>query len=138
MPAGLSNVHFLKLTLTDDGGQTVSDNFYWLSKEYDFTDLNKLPRVTLDGACEYTAQGEETVARVKLKNPSETLAFSVHLAVLKGDGGDEVTPTYWEPNYFSLLPGEERIVTATFATRELGETKPVVVVDGYNVARKNL
>jgi hypothetical protein len=32
----------------------------------------------------------------------------VHLKITRGEGGEEVVPIYWEDNYFSLLPGEQR------------------------------
>jgi exo-1,4-beta-D-glucosaminidase len=44
-------------------------------------------------------------------------------------GGDEVLPVIWEDNYFSLLPGETRRVTATYRSPE----KTVVEVEGWNV-----
>jgi exo-1,4-beta-D-glucosaminidase len=39
----------------------------------------------------------------------------------------------WQDNYFSLLPGEKREITATYP--ELPRySKPVVQVEGWNVA----
>jgi exo-1,4-beta-D-glucosaminidase len=40
----------------------------------------------------------------------------------------------WEDNYFALLPGEKRTVTATYHAADLGKGKPVVQVDGWNVS----
>jgi exo-1,4-beta-D-glucosaminidase len=40
----------------------------------------------------------------------------------------------WEDNYVTLMPGESREVVATFAAKDLGGAKPVVTVDGWNVA----
>ena len=42
---------------------------------------------------------------------------------------------FWEDNYLSLLPGETRVVTATYRKRDLGGAAPRVVVSGWNVAR---
>jgi len=39
-----------------------------------------------------------------------------------------------EDNYFALLPGEKRTVTATYHAANLGKGKPVVQVDGWNVS----
>jgi hypothetical protein len=61
----------------------------------------------------------------------------VHLEVNQGSGGAEVLPILWEDNYFSLLPGEKREVTATYQTKDLGGATPSVQVDGWNVTAKS-
>jgi len=43
-------------------------------------------------------------------------------------------PVFWEDNYFSLLPGESRIVKAKFSSHAAGGRQPAVIVDGWNVA----
>ena len=42
----------------------------------------------------------------------------------------------WEDNYFSLLPGEKREISATYKASELGAAKPTVEVSGWNVASR--
>jgi exo-1,4-beta-D-glucosaminidase len=54
----------------------------------------------------------------------------VHLKVRRETDGEEVLPVLWEDNYFPLLPGQTRTITATY--RALKE-KTVVEVDGWNV-----
>ena len=49
-----------------------------------------------------------------MKNPSASVAFQVHLRATKGKDGDDLVPIFWDDNYFSLLPGEEKSVTATY------------------------
>jgi exo-1,4-beta-D-glucosaminidase len=71
---------------------------------------------------------------VRVANPSDRLAFGVRLAVTKGEGGQEVLPSYWEDNYISLLPGERRVLTANFSPEDLGESKPSIQITGWNVA----
>jgi len=53
--------------------------------------------------------------------------------VSKGNGGEEIVPVIWEDNYISLMPGEKRELTASYRTSELGNAKPVVEVNGWNV-----
>jgi exo-1,4-beta-D-glucosaminidase len=57
----------------------------------------------------------------------------VHLRVTRGKGGEDITPIFWEDNYFSLLPGEKRTVTAKFDPAALDGKEAVVVLDGWNV-----
>ena len=153
---GLSKTYFLKLILMDPRGREISNNFYWLStvpdipgtqgyrpdrsfyihpkSVADFTALQDLPEVRLSVQTHFEKQGDETVAQVTLQNPSENLAFFVHLAITQGKGGKEVAPTFWEENYFSLLPGEKKEVQGTFSTASLGGTSPQIKVDGWNVS----
>ena len=153
-PADLSRLYFLKLTLEDQAGKLVSDNFYWLStvpeipgklnetrgsfsikprSVPDYTALNALPPVKVTVSNQFAREGDETVANVTVKNPSHHLAFAVHLAVTQGNGGNEIGPTYWQDNYFSLLPGEARTVQGRIATKHLEGAEPVLIVDGWNV-----
>jgi len=153
-PGDLSKLFFLKLTLEDKAGKPVSDNFYWLSTSPettgtmnrdwekfsiqprsvpDYRALEGLAPVKLSVAHQFVPQGKETVAKVTVTNPSGTLALAVHLAVTQGAGGHEIGPTYWQDNYFSLLPGERRTVEGRLATEHLESAPPVLVVDGWNV-----
>jgi exo-1,4-beta-D-glucosaminidase len=149
---GLSPVYFVALRLEDSAGKLVGSNFYWLSSKpetldwaktnwwmtptesyADFTALSTLPKVKLKVTDHTERQGEESITRVTLENPSKSLAFFVRLKVNKGAKGDEILPVVWEDNYISLMPGEKREVTAMYRTSELGAAKPSVEVTGWNV-----
>jgi exo-1,4-beta-D-glucosaminidase len=67
-------------------------------------------------------------------NPGNAIAFMVHLRVTRGKGGEDITPIFWDDNYFSLLPGEKRTVTAKFRHPSEVGPKPFLVVEGWNVA----
>ncbi|SPE29143.1 fragment of glycoside hydrolase family 2 protein [Candidatus Sulfopaludibacter sp. SbA6] len=68
-----------------------------------------------------------------MENSGSQLAFLVHLTVRKGPDGGDIQPVYWEDNYFELMPGENREVSATFQRKLLGGAKPQIKVDGWNV-----
>jgi exo-1,4-beta-D-glucosaminidase len=151
---GLSKTYFLRLQLNDAGGKPVSDNFYWLSTKADtlnwekqqdtvytpqaefgdLTGLNSLPQVKLIG----NTVLENGVAQVTVSNPDSAVAFMVHLRVTRGKGGEDLTPIFWEDNYFSLLPGEKRTVTVKFAPGSQEGKEAVVELDGWNVAPATL
>jgi exo-1,4-beta-D-glucosaminidase len=57
----------------------------------------------------------------------------VRLKLDKGAKGEEILPIVWEDNYFSLLPGEKREVTASYRSSEAGTAMPAVEVSGWNV-----
>jgi exo-1,4-beta-D-glucosaminidase len=144
-------VYFLVLRLADSSGKQVGANFYWLSTKpetldwakttwwmtptdsfADYTALSRLPKVKLNVTNRTENKGEESIAHVTLENPSKSLAFFVRLKLDKGPKGEEILPIIWGDNYFSLLPGEKREVTATYRSSEAG-TKPVLEVSGWNV-----
>jgi exo-1,4-beta-D-glucosaminidase len=77
--------------------------------------------------------GKGTVT-VKVKNPSNDVAFLVQMRLTKGKGGDDIVPIFWDDNYFSLLPGEEKTVTATYDPADTDGKPAVLEVEGYNIA----
>jgi exo-1,4-beta-D-glucosaminidase len=161
----LSRTYFLRLDLADASGKEVSSNLYWLSTQpdvldwdrstwyytptktfADFTALQGLPKVDLQATANSEIKADEGTSRVSVANPSADLAFFVHLKVEaeggrfygeEGGGGDnELLPVLWSDNYFSLLPGEKREITATYPKRSLRSGKPRVTVEGWNVIPK--
>ena len=97
-----------------------------------------------------TAQSQrgesESSTTVTLRNPGRTLAFAIRLKLEKAPSGccvsregptdAGVLPILWQDNYFPLLPGESRQVTATYKTKDLGRSALVVEVEGWNVKTK--
>lgn len=148
-----SDTYFVKLILSDKKGNDISDNFYWFStakgidekvyealkragldsKEYarvvDHTDLASLKKVDLDLDYKVINQGSNVLIKVTVKNPTKGLAFMNRLMVTKGENGEEVLPTIWSDNFFSLLPGEEKTLTAEFAELDLNGKTAIVVLD---------
>jgi hypothetical protein len=57
----------------------------------------------------------------------------VHPRVTRGKDGDDLTAIFWSDNYFSLLPGEKKTVTARFDSSSAEGASPELVVDGWNV-----
>jgi exo-1,4-beta-D-glucosaminidase len=152
---GLTPTYFLKLELHDAGGKLVSDNFYWLStkpdvldwakrsdtvytpqKEFgDLTGLNRLPEAKVAITKALHVSGGNSSFAVVVENKSNNVAFMVHPRLTRGKGGDDVTPIFWSDNYFSLMPGEKKAVTAKFDSASLQGAMPELVVEGWNVKR---
>jgi len=53
--------------------------------------------------------------KVTLKNTGTTIAFMVNLKVSEKESQQEILPSYWSDNYFSLLPGEKREIQLHFS-----------------------
>ncbi len=156
--SGLSRTYFVRLTLTDGSGKLVSSNFYWLSTQEDVHDwesstwfhtpnkafsdlkaLNELPRVQVQLSATSEVKGTDRITHVIVENPGNALAFSVHLKLVKVTRDPvmsrvEVLPVIWQDNYFELLPGEKREITATSGLVASGGGPRLVDVDGWNVA----
>jgi exo-1,4-beta-D-glucosaminidase len=152
---GLTMTFFVKLDLRNLRGKTVSSNFYWLSAKPDtldwahkqdtvytpqaefgdLTGLNSLPQVKLQTTAlvEQTAGAATGKAHVRVKNPSSSVAFQVRLRLANKKGDLDVVPVFWEDNYFSLLPGEERIISVSYDTANLQGAHPVIQVGGFNI-----
>jgi exo-1,4-beta-D-glucosaminidase len=110
----------------------------------DYTALNGLPRVNLDASAQYKKDGETSSTTITVHNPTSTVALAVHLTVNKfssgrvsreGEEDNEILPVLWQDNYFALLPGETRQITATYHVSEKSKTVPSVEIDGWNVNR---
>jgi exo-1,4-beta-D-glucosaminidase len=160
--SGLTAAYFLRLHLEEANGTPASSNFYWLSikpdlldwdnsvrlrtpskQDADFTSLMKLPKVSLRLSSRSEVKGEIGVMRVTVENPTRSLAFFVRLKLKDGlpeydeeqrFHDQEILPVAWEDNYFPLVPGEKREITATYHTKALAGAAPVVEVQGWNVA----
>jgi exo-1,4-beta-D-glucosaminidase len=149
----ISATYFLKLELHDASGKLVSDNFYWLSTRPDKLDwarkleevytpqsayadvggLNTLPPVNLAVRSSMSQEEKETVVHAFVENPSSSLAFMVHLRVARTNGAEDVVPIFWDDNYFSLLPGEKRELSARFGSAKTNGGSLTLAVDGWNV-----
>jgi exo-1,4-beta-D-glucosaminidase len=156
-PEGITPTYFLDLQLFSSSGELLSRNFYWLSSKPDVPDFSKtewyytplaefadfaalqdLPKARVKASMNVSNAANESAARVTVENSGSGLAFLVRLRLLKGQDGAEVLPVFFDDNYISLLPGEKREITVRVRKSDLGAAKPVLAVDGFNVAPMQL
>src|SRR5205807_326303 len=99
-------------------------------------------RVDLKVTSTSEVSGDDGMTHVTVENPSRSLAFAVHLRVMRpsrlreeeSDNNEtEILPVLWEDNYFALMPGEKRQVTATYRKADMGRGPLEVAVGGWNV-----
>ena len=159
---GLSSTYFVALRLADASGTLLSSNLYWLStrpdvldwdksvrlqtpskQHADYQSLRQLPRVELNVSSKSEVRGEVGTTQVTIMNSTKSIAFFIRLKLEDGlperdeeqkFHEKEVLPVLWQDNYFSLLPGEKREVTATYRAQDLSGTAPLVAVHGWNVS----
>jgi len=148
------NVCFLDLRLMDSKGHEIDNNFYWLSakkdmldydaklptwyyhtpaKQYaDFTALNHLPKVSVSADFSSKQRGEKRAFTVTLTNHSNKIAFFLNVKIVDKKTGNSILPVLWSDNYISMLPGEQRVLTALINETDLKNKTPKLVVKGYN------
>jgi len=153
---GLTMTFFVRLDLRDARGRAVSDNFYWLSAKADtldwakkqdtvytpqaefgdLTGLATLPQVHLQTSAtiEQPATASTGKAHVRVKNPSSGVAFQIRLRLANKKDDLDVVPVFWDDNYFSLLPGEERLISVSYDARQLHGAQPAIQLGGFNIA----
>jgi hypothetical protein len=73
---------------------------------------------------------------LQITNNSAKIAFFVRPQLLKD--GDEVMPSYWTNNYFTLAPHEHVTVSVSAPIAKLGTSALTVLVEGWNVEKKTI
>ncbi len=148
----LSGTYFLRLELNDEKGKTQSINWYWLSKKSDdlnwkksqwfytpessfadYTALNNMPQTNLNVDYKSDKKSNETKHTIQIKNTGKTIAFFVHLRVLKEKNADDILPVIFSDNYISLAPGESRTIECSYLNKDAGNATPYILVSGWNL-----
>jgi exo-1,4-beta-D-glucosaminidase len=114
---------------------------YWQSSATppDYSVMKTLPQIVLQGTGRITQDGNEYVLNASLQNPTSSggVAFFIRLKLLNPDvptGADNrILPAFYEGNYFSLLPGEQRSVSIRCAQTDAGSSEPELLVEGWNI-----
>jgi exo-1,4-beta-D-glucosaminidase len=155
---GITPVYFLDIRTYGSNTKELDNSFYWLSVKKDvldyegskklpwpyytptvqfadFTSLDKLPKVNLVSEIQYGSNDKTGSITVKLKNPSESIAFFIFMDVLDPNTMKPILPIYWDDNYVSLLPGEERSFKSSYRTSDYNGGQPVVEFSGWNIQR---
>jgi exo-1,4-beta-D-glucosaminidase len=130
-------VSFISLQLRDKSGKPVSQNVYWISPNHDFTALQEMSPDTLQVKVIKSAVINHTCQwTLQLSNTGRQLAFFVNPQLM--DGGEEVLPSFWSDNYFSIPAGESKTVTVSCAANKVNNTNPYLKVEGWNIKEQLL
>jgi hypothetical protein len=128
-PAGLSEVHFIRLALTR-GAEVVSSNFYLRPLHgMSLKAIRELPKAKIDAKTEVTRDGEKWLLRTEVANSSSTPALMVRLKAVRERSGDRVLPAIYSDNYLALMPGESCTITTEVLTRDARGERPAMVVE---------
>lgn len=154
----LTPVYFLDLRVFNAENKEVDNSIYWLSTKKDvldyegykklswpfytptsqyadYTALDQLPEVKLGYNYQYTKDHQFGKIILTVKNTSESVAFFNFFDVLDPQTKLPILPIYWDDNYVTLLPGEERTYNGSFFLSDFNGEKPVIEVRGWNVKK---
>lgn len=132
---GLSDVHFIKLKLTDKAGNVISDNFYWRgNKRKDYTALNSLKKVDVKVQYKAEKNNGKTYITAKFINPpsSKSAAFGIRLMLVNASNGRQILPAIISDNYFSLMNNESKTVRIEFDDKIIGNDGFRLTAEPYN------
>ena len=128
-------VSFVVLNLINAAGKTVSHNTYWMAPGNDLTALNNLPATKVDVKVLKAEKGAaENKWTMQFTNNTNKLAFFIRPQLMKN--GEEVMPSYWTANYFTLAPHESITVAVSAPVAKLGGVQPNVLVEGWNLEKQ--
>jgi len=137
----LPDVYCVRLRLWTQREDLLSENLYWESslpeKKRNFRAFNKLPLLTLVGSGTITASSNQVKGSVRLRNPRESVALQIKLNLRDAETGLRILPASFSDGYFSLMPGEEKVV-AFESPQDQTLRKYVVSAEGYNVVRQDI
>ncbi|HEV9036800.1 MAG TPA: glycoside hydrolase family 2 TIM barrel-domain containing protein, partial [Puia sp.] len=103
--ASATGVSFVLLRLTDDKGAVLSQNVYWMSPGHDFADLHSMPSSSLTVSVVSSDRRNGYYNwTIRFTNTTSRLAFFLNPQVIAG--GEEVLPSFWSDNYFSVPAGQ--------------------------------
>jgi hypothetical protein len=123
---------FVVLNLKNSAGKVVSHNVYWLSSDGDYKPINNLPDASVSVTVLKSEKLKtETRWTIQVNNPGDKIAFFIRPQVMIGN--EEVLPSFWSGNYFTLAPGENKTLTVSCPDAKIGSGKPNLKVSGWNV-----
>lgn len=129
----LTPVHFIRLELTDNNGNLMSDNFYWRSTVLgDYTALNKLAKAKLNVTSKIQTRGDKKIIVSSIKNIGSSVAFGIHVQPYRVIDGERILPVIMNDNYFTLLQGESKDLEMEFDAGFLPDDKYKLEVIPYN------
>lgn len=125
-PQQITPVYFVRCDLFDAKGKQLVDNVYWQSTTLDdlgdprnddafhlhqvswadMMPLNTMPRVALEVSADETRVKGERRVTIRLRNPTNHVAFFERATVTSTEDGDEILPIEYDDNYVTVFPHE--------------------------------
>jgi hypothetical protein len=135
--ADTKGVNFVVLNLKNSAGKVISHNVYWLSNDKDYKPLNEMQKTVLQTKVLTSVKGKsENNWTIQITNATNKMAFFIRPQLLSE--GEEVLPSYWSANYFTLAPSETITTTVGCPVAILKGKNPAISISGWNVNQQEM
>ncbi len=130
-PDDLSDVHYVTLRL-EEKDSLVSDNFYVRGKEEgNYKALGLLGKTTLESTFTCAREGEQWKGTLVIRNDTPVPALFVRINLMGETDHEQILPVIYGDNYFSLMPGEQRIVEMKWNDRDTRGCQAEARLEGF-------
>ncbi|MCY1722456.1 hypothetical protein OU798_19055 [Prolixibacteraceae bacterium Z1-6] len=98
--------YFVRLILKNGKNEIIDENLYWLTNEdADWQELQKLAPVKLQVKLQ---KSEDKEYKVDIRNATNSVAFFTRLKIIGNESGELALPVFFDDNYITLFPGEQK------------------------------
>lgn len=129
----LTDVNFIRLSLKNSKGKTVSSNDYWFGdNESDYKELNTIPKADLAyHISRREVKDGKYYLDLKITNRSNTPAFGVRGRLIDKDTGKRILPVSMNANYLVLMPKEIKYLNFEFDDNQFKHANVLPLVKQY-------
>ena len=129
LPDQLPSVYLVRLNLAQ-GNNVLSRNEYWKSNNSNqtFSEFNKLTDLRLQAKVIKQQKGKISFM---VNNPSKAPSIGLKFNLRNPVNGKIILPANFSDGYFTLLPGEKRVLVVDWNISNFND--PEIIVEGYNV-----
>jgi exo-1,4-beta-D-glucosaminidase len=156
--SGLDPTYLVRCELRNATGALLAENVYWqsagdddlgepkndeqfktnLTKWADMSVLNTMPTAELKVNGNFVVENGYGVAKIRLTNDSNRVAFFLRAEITQGMDGDEILPITYDDNYITIFPHEMRTIEGRFRISDQVTWSPGLRLEGYNVSKNVL
>lgn len=129
----LPEIYLIRLKLEDRNGKSLSVNEYWKNNAVsgDFKKFNSLQEATISASLVKSENGNSIF---EISNSGKISALAVKLNLTQKTTGENILPAYFSDEYFTLLPGEKKIIRVEYKSN----SKTALSASAYNLPKKEL
>lgn len=126
-----SGIVFIKTNVNENNGNEIADNFTWVNvrEKQQYIALSQLPEATLSVKLKQTGKDRFLA---EIKNAGSSPAFMIRLKTVDSHTGEQLLPTYYTDNYFSLMPDETKTIALEWKRKAAKEIRPEFYVEAWN------
>jgi hypothetical protein len=123
---------FVVLNLKNSSGKVISHNVYWLNSTGNYRALNNMDRSSVSVSL---IKSEKMKAENKwafhITNNTGKIAFFIRTQLMSGN--EEILPSFWSANYFTLAPGESTTISVSCPIAMLSGRTTDLKIGGWNI-----